>query len=118
MKAQVRTLFSPDLHVAVEDFSPDDPEDFSFLLWAIVGPADSEGEELLQLIVSTPRALQKRLGSEDVVFGRSLVIVDSPDMPRMLGAVRAEIERHEGETWRDVVSRLAHLGFYEGDNQF
>jgi hypothetical protein len=111
-------LFSPDLDVAVENFSPDDPEDFSFLLWAIVGRADSEGEELLQLVVCTPRALRKRLESEEVVFGRSLVIIDSPDMPRMLGVVRSEIERHEGETWREVVSGLTRLGFYEGEDYY
>jgi hypothetical protein len=52
MKAVVRHFISPDIDL--DDFQPEDPADFSFLLQALVGPSDSEGEESLQLIVCTP----------------------------------------------------------------
>jgi hypothetical protein len=65
MKAAVRHFIIPDIDL--DDFRPQDPVDFSFLPKALVGPSDSEGEESLQLIVCTPRALERRVASEGVV---------------------------------------------------
>jgi immunity protein 8 of polymorphic toxin system len=67
MRAVVRHFISPDIDL--DDFHPEDPVDFSFLLQVLVGPHDSEGEESLQLIVCTPRALERRVEAEGVVFG-------------------------------------------------
>ena len=111
VKARVRHFISPD--VDLDDFRPEDPEDFCFLLEALVGPADSEGEESLQLLVCTPRALARRVASEGVIFGRSLVIVDSPKISRILDSVRAAVERAEASSWNAVARRLERLGIYE-----
>ncbi|MDX8149505.1 Imm8 family immunity protein [Lentzea sp. BCCO 10_0061] len=111
MKAVVRYFVSPD--VDLENFRPDDPENFSFLLEAIVGPSDGEGEELLQLNVCTLASLTSTVSSDRIVFGRSLVIVGTSKISEILGAVRSAIERVEAESWAQAASRLSRLGFYE-----
>lgn len=107
----MRSFLSPDIDL--EGFSPEDPDDFSFLLQVIVGPSDSEGAESLQFIVCTPQSLVVRTESDGVIFGRPLVIVDSPDIPRLLNAVKARIEGLEAPDWVKLTNRLARLGFYE-----
>jgi hypothetical protein len=111
MRAVVRHFISPD--VDLDDFRPGDPVDFSFLLQVLVGPSDSEGEESLELIVCTPRALERRVAAEGVVFGRPLVIVESPDISRVLKAVRGAVERAEAPSWEALARRLERLGIYE-----
>jgi hypothetical protein len=66
MKAQVRSMSSPDTDLV--RFTPEDPENFSFLLEVVVGPSDDEGAELLQLVVCTLRNLEERLVREDVIL--------------------------------------------------
>jgi hypothetical protein len=85
-------------------FHPQDPEDFSFLLQALVGPADGPGEESLQFIVCTPRSIRKKLATQPIVFGRSLVIVETWGAERILAGIRLAIERIDAPTWNAVVN--------------
>jgi Immunity protein 8 len=111
VKPVVRHFISPD--VDLDNFNPSEPDNFSFLLQALVGPIDQEGEESLQFVVCTPRNLAERLSLEKVIFGRSYVIVEFTDIRKILEAVRAAIQRIEGPTWVDVGRRLSRLGVYE-----
>lgn len=111
MRALVRHFISPDINL--DDFRPEDSADFSFLLQALVGPDDSEGEESLQFLVCTPRALERRVASEKLIFGRSLVVVESPDIPQILNAVRGAVERAEAPSWSELARYLERLGVYE-----
>jgi len=110
-RACVRHFISPD--VDLEDFRPEDPDDFWFLVQALVGPCGEEGEESLQVIVCTPRYLARRAVTEPVIFGRPLVIVNSANLPEILDAIRAAIEKVEAPTWNQVADRLSRLGIYE-----
>jgi Immunity protein 8 len=48
-----------------------------------------------------------------VVLGRSMVIVDGPDLSRVLAFVRSAIERPEAPTWTALAHKLTRLGVYE-----
>jgi hypothetical protein len=111
MRASVRRFLSPD--VDLEDFRPEDPEKFMFLLQVLVGPVDSIGEESLQFIVVSLGALRELVAADGAVLGRSLVVVDGARMDRILGFVRSAIERMEAPTWAELGRRLARLGVYE-----
>jgi len=111
VRAVVRHFISPD--VDLENFYPDDPENFSFLLEAIVGPDDGEGDELLQLNVCTLASLRSTVESDRILFGRSLVIVGTSRISEILDAVRSAIERVEADSWAKAAARLARLGHYE-----
>lgn len=116
MKASVRHFISPD--VDLDSFQPDDPENFSFLLQVLVGPAESDGGESLQLVVTTLRALEEMVQSDGVVFGRSLVIVDGPNIPRILSSVRQAIEHLQAPSWALLAQQLTRLGVYEFESEF
>ncbi|NGY58200.1 hypothetical protein G7043_04535 [Lentzea sp. NEAU-D13] len=116
MRAAVRHFISPD--VDLEDFRPNDPDDFSFLLQALVGPADGEGSESVQFNVCTLTSLTSTVSSERVLFGRSLVIVGTSKIGEILDVVRAAIERVEAGTWAEVGERLARLGYYEFEDPY
>ncbi|GAA2041305.1 hypothetical protein GCM10009839_49640 [Catenulispora yoronensis] len=112
MRPVVRYFMSPD--VDLDDFQPEDPECFSFLLQVIVGPRDSEGEESVMMTVCTPRGLEDRVRqSGGVLFGRSLLIVDTPDVQVIKKAVTRAIERIDCPTWREIAYRLSRLGIHE-----
>ena len=111
MKATIRYFDSPDIDL--KNFHPENPEEFSYLLQAFVGPEDGEGEESVSFVVITPRKLAEEVHFERVVFGRPFVVVSSPDVPRVLAAVRAAIEKIEAESWDGIARRLERLGIYE-----
>jgi hypothetical protein len=111
VRAAVRYFISPD--VDLENFRPDDPDDFSFLLQAIVGPKDAEGDESLEFNVCTLASLTSTVSSERVFFGRSLVIVGTSKISEILDSVRSAVERVEGASWAEVAERLTRLGYYE-----
>lgn len=112
MRVSVRYFISPD--VDLEAFWPDNEDNFSFLLQALVGPAGGEGEESVQFLVCTPQAIQEKVTQErGILFGRSLVIVSSPNISSILDAIRSRIESIEAASWKEVGVHLARLGIYE-----
>ncbi|MFD9225093.1 Imm8 family immunity protein [Streptomyces sp. NPDC060064] len=111
MRAAVYGFISPD--VDLDDFRPEDPLNFSFLLQALIGPSDREAGESLQFIVCTPEWLARRVGSERVVLGRSLVVVDSPDVGMILDHVERIIGAVESPSWAALTRKLSCLGDYE-----
>lgn len=56
MKAAIRQLHSPDID-DLKCWSPAEPECFGFLLQALVGPSDGEGEEPFDFVVCSPNGL-------------------------------------------------------------
>ncbi|SEP45379.1 Imm8 family immunity protein [Amycolatopsis saalfeldensis] len=112
MKPKVRYFDAVDADL--DDFSPEDPEDFWVPIQVIVGPADdAKAEELIQFTVCTPKALQAAVAREGFLMGRSLVIVDSADMVRIKEFITTEIEKIEAPTYAGVGVQLAWLGNFE-----
>lgn len=111
MRVKVRGFHSPD--VDLDNFKVEDPEKFSFSLEAFVGPADSEGEESLSFRVCNPKYLATEIVQDRVILGWQLVIVNNPDLPKILDAVTHAIERTEADSWRALAGRLARIGHYE-----
>lgn len=117
MKATFKYFSSPD--VELDGFHPQDPENFSFLLEAIVGPVGvSEAGESIQFIVCTPLSLKEQLASDGVVFGRSLVIVDSPNVEKIMDRIRRAIEALEAPTSEELAHKFSRLGVYEFEDYF
>ncbi|MCH5675106.1 Imm8 family immunity protein [Streptomyces gilvus] len=112
MRAKVNYFFSPD--VDLDNFHPDDTKNFSFLLQAMVGPADvPDSGESLQFIVCTPQNLEERVAADSVIFGRALVVVGSSNADEITGKVRKVIEQIQAPTWQELAQKLARLGIYE-----
>jgi len=66
VRPQLKSLFSPDAD-PIDQFMPDGP--FGILIMAMIGPADSLGEESFDFMLCTPDWFASHMKS-DIVEGR------------------------------------------------
>jgi hypothetical protein len=111
MKAKLKRLHSPD--VDLQSFWPENPQCFSFLLQAMIGPVDSEGEESFDIEVCTPEWLRSQYSDTDVLPGRHLLIVFDYDLDRIKNYISRYCERCEADNWEGLASKLSRLGQWE-----
>ena len=113
MNAKVRHFLSPDIDL--DDPTATIEDGSSYLLQAIVGPSDGDGGESLQFDVCTVDHLRRRLESERLLWGHSLIVVEPILVGALLKLVTDRIERTSGASWPDVAAKLSKLGTYEYD---
>ena len=68
MKASVRTFHSPDVDLVTH--RPGDPGDVGVLIQILAGPSGGPGEESFDVLVCTPRWLDRRLRDVGPIVGR------------------------------------------------
>jgi Immunity protein 8 len=87
MRAELKRLHSPD--VDLESFSPEQPENFGFLVQAMVGPEGEDVEESFDFQICTPEWLRPRLAEQGTMFGRFLIIVAGYNLTDVSSAIRS-----------------------------
>lgn len=112
MKAELKRLHSPDIY-DLENYQPEDPEVFGFLLQAMVGPEGNEGEESFDIEVCTPRWLERTYGMDEVVVGRHHLIVREYNYHRMVCVIKDYLRDCSGESWSEVAGKISRLGKWE-----
>ena len=112
MRAALRRLHSPDVP-DLSSYEPERDDDFGFLLQILAGPNCGEGEESFDVIVCTPRWLERTHDRADVVPGRHHLIVFEYNYERLIRAIASMCELTEGSSWREVAEKLARLGRWE-----
>lgn len=112
MKAELKRVHSPDID-DLENYRPENPEKFAFLLQAMVGPEGKEGEESFDIDVCTPKWLEETYKFEDVVVGRHHFIVREYNYERIVNAIRDFLQLCSGEDWNEVAEKVARLGKWE-----
>ena len=112
MNAELKRVHSPDID-DLENYRPENPEKFAFLLQAMVGPEGKEGEESFDIEVCTPKWLEETYKLEDVVVGRHHLIVREYNYERIVNAIRDFLQLCSGEDWNEVAEKVARLGKWE-----
>lgn len=112
MNAELKRLHSPDIY-DLENYQPEDPEKFGFLLQAMVGPEGKEGEESFDIEVCTPRWLEETHGISDVIIGRHHLIVREYNYPRIVATIKDFLRCCSGERWNEVAEKVSRLGKWE-----
>ena len=112
MRAELKRIHSPDIENLTK-YYPDDPENFSFLLQAIVSPFGEEGEESFDIEVCTPKWLSENYQKNDIVIGRHLLIVFDYNYDRIFNKIKSYIENCSGDTWRKIAEQVGRLGKWE-----
>jgi len=112
IKAEIKKLHSPDIQ-DLRSYWPDDPECFGFLLQAIIGPKGEPGEESFDMVVCTPHWLAKKYRPDEIIVGRSYLIVFEYDFKRLALFLDRFVERCSAYTWREVAEKLSRLGVWE-----
>lgn len=112
MNAELKRLHSPDVY-DLENYQPESPEKFGFLLQAMVGPEGKDGEESFDIEVCTPKWLEKTYGMNDVVIGRHHFIVREYNYPRIVQTIKDFLRGCSGENWIEVANKVSRLGKWE-----
>ena len=112
MNAELKRVHSPDIQ-DLEQFVPESPDKFGFLLQAMIGPKDMDGEESFDIEVCTPKWLEERYDLEDVVIGRHHLIVREYNYGRLVKAIENFISQCSGKNWNEVAEKVSRLGMWE-----
>ena len=112
MNAEIRALYSPDIH-DLEFWKPPQLDSFGILMQLIAGPAGEKGEESFDLVLCTPRWIDETHGPEDIVVGRHHLIVKQYRYEAIVNFIREYVASCSGDTWEEVAEKLGRLGKWE-----
>jgi hypothetical protein len=112
MRPLLKRLHSPDIF-DLKSFSPEDDDCFGFLLQAMFGPEDGEGEESFDIVVCTPKWLGQLLAKDIVLSGRHYLFVKEYNLETIRSFLEQYARQCSGETWQDVAQKLSRIGHWE-----
>ena len=109
MKAIIHRFHSPDVF-DLDSYAPDDPTDDAILLQIMVGPVGEDSEESFDVLVCTPRRLERLVESDGPIVGRHYLIVKSMDYSIIRRYLTSAIERESADNWEDLAARIGRIG--------
>jgi hypothetical protein len=112
MRATLRRLHSPDVD-RLDEYVPKDPEDFSVLVQALVGPQDGEGEESFDFVVCTPRWFHAQQSDRGFAWPQNHLFVKRWDLATVERAITDIVLHAEGDDWPSVAAQIARYGRWE-----
>jgi len=111
----IKYLHSPDVF-DLSSYNPEEPDNFGFLLQAMIGPEGTDGEESFDIMVVTPKWLEKRAAEVQIFLPRHYLVVKEYDMNAIRTFIEEFIEQSSAETWDEVALLLSRLGCWEFEN--
>jgi Immunity protein 8 len=115
MQAVLKRLHCTDI-ANVETYVPEEEDNFGFVLRAMVGPLNEEGEESFDITVCTPKWLTKTYQPSEVLLGLHKLLVFRYDYLRVRGFIEKFLMRCSGDTWQEVGQKVSLLGQCEFEN--
>lgn len=95
------------------DYKPDDPEDFGFQFNVAVGIEGQEGADNFQLVVATPKHIQKTHPNQSAILLRHYLIVFRYDFNEILDVVNRYIRSIEEDTWEKIAEKIGRIALWE-----
>jgi hypothetical protein len=112
MHAKLKSWYCPDIE-DLPNYSPVPCDSFCFLFRAMVGPMEREGEESFDIQVCTPQWLLSNMNKDDIICGRSFLIVIEYNFDRILNRIKILIESCSGREWDEIAEKVSRIGFWE-----
>jgi hypothetical protein len=111
MKAILKEIHSPDIDLST--FHPPEPDNFGFLLQAMIGPDNQEGAESFGIQVCTPSWLNSHYSGADILHGEHMLIVFEYNIHKIKSHISNYCNRCTGENWQEIAEKLCRLGQWE-----
>jgi hypothetical protein len=111
VRAVVRGFHSPDGDL--DRYVPGDPEDVGLLVQVMAGPAGKPGEESFDVVVCTPRWLERRVREEGPLIGRRYLVIERWDATRIRLYLAEAVESKEAPTWPELATKIGRIGKWE-----
>jgi hypothetical protein len=116
MRARLKSLRSDEI-ADLPGWEPPDADEFAVPLVLEVGALGQRGRERFDLLVVTPRWLERRHGREGAVVGHGLLVVFGWSYERVRAFLAREVERCSGRTWPEVARQVGRIAEWEGDGE-
>ena len=107
-----KSWYCPDIE-DLSNYSPVQFDNFCFLFRAMVGPAETEGEESFDIQICTPKWLAATMHEEDIVSGRHFLFVLEYNFQNIITRIKDLIESCYGVDWDEVAEKIGRIGFWE-----
>jgi len=111
VRASLRRLHSPDIP-DLESYHPES-NSFGFLLQAMFGPENGDGEESFDMIVCTPGWVVRELAQKEIIVGHQHLILNEYDITKIRSFLVEYGCRCVGSTWQEVAAKLSRIGRWE-----
>jgi hypothetical protein len=112
MKAEIKRYHSPDIS-DLDNFKPENENEFGFLLQVIVGIKSIDSEESFDLIVCTPRWLEKKLLPTGLIFGEHYLIIVKYDFDKIKNKIVEYINKLDEDNWELLATKIDRIGKWE-----
>ncbi|MDD1020248.1 immunity 8 family protein [Pseudomonas sp. TNT2022 ID1048] len=112
MNAELKRLHSPDVY-DLENYKPESPANFSFLLQAMIGPVGEDGGESFDIEVCTPKWIEENCAQDVVIIGSHYLIVREYNYKKIIESIRIFLLGCAGEDWGEVARKVSRLGLWE-----
>lgn len=114
MKAELKYLHSPDIgNLSLENYSPENPDNFSLFIQAMIGPLGEEGEESFNFLVCTPKRLTSELEDNGFLFGKAYLFVREYNYKVIHKTIKDLCDRIYGDNWNVIAQKLSRFGHWE-----
>jgi 23S rRNA maturation-related 3'-5' exoribonuclease YhaM len=95
------------------DYHPEDPEDFGFQLTLTIGIEGQKGADNFQLMVATPKHIQKIHPNQSAILLRHYLVVFRYDFNEILDVINKYIRSIEEDTWERVAEKIGRVAQWE-----
>ena len=95
------------------EYQPGDPEDFGFQLNITVGIEGQKGADNFQLMVATPKYIQKAHPNQSAILLRHYLFVFRYDFNWILEVINRYIRSIEEDSWEKVAEKIGRIAWWE-----
>lgn len=107
----LKELHSPDIDL--DSYCPDEPDCFGILVQAFFGPSDGTGKESFDILICTPKWLDRELVEDMIISGRHRLIVRRYDLAAIYRFLSKYAQHCKSATWHEAAQKLGRLGNWE-----
>lgn len=113
MKAKLKEIYSLEVDVPLQEFFPEDPNDFGLSVRLMIGLENSTGAESFDILVCTPDWIKHQYEEERSVWGRHMLIVLEYDFDLIKTKIDRYIKSCTGDNWVAIAQQLSRIGAWE-----
>ncbi len=113
MKAELKSINSIDIIGPLENYTPDDPKNFSLNVRLMIGPKGENGEESFDTIVCTRKWIEVESQRNEAFNNKYHLIVSEYNYDELINSIRSTIDELEADDWEGLAIKLDKLGYWE-----
>lgn len=106
IQPEIKDYFSSDI-VDLATWKPASLESLHFGLELSIGSPGGDAADLFQIVIASPEALRRQLGTIRIVSGRHHLIVSSYDWPEIQRYLEELVSKCAAPTWPEAAAKLS-----------